>query len=62
MCLYMILLPTGIAGIGNTLPSGSCYENRTLEYLIYKYVTDDAKYDIIIPNAAKVPPNSVTVR
>lgn len=28
---------------------------------MYKNVTDEAKYDIIIPTAANVPPNSVTV-
>lgn len=31
-------------------------------HLMYKNVTDDAKYDSIIPTAAKVPPISVTVR
>lgn len=34
----------------------------TNPYLIYKYVTDVAKYEIIIPNAANVPPINVTVR
>ena len=30
-------------------------------YLIYKYVTDDAQQDTIIPTAANVPPIKVTV-
>lgn len=29
---------------------------------MYKYVTDEAQYDTIIPTAAKVPPIRVTVR
>lgn len=31
-------------------------------HLIYKYVTDEAKNDSIIPTAANVPPINVTVR
>lgn len=31
-------------------------------YLIYKNVMVDAKYDMIIPDAANVPPINVTVR
>lgn len=29
---------------------------------MYKYVTEEAKYDNIIPTAANVPPINVTVR
>lgn len=37
-------------------------ESWSFVYLIYKYVTDEAKYDDIIPKAAKEPPSKVTVR